>query len=172
MKAQLLLSAAWLAHLAAADIEPWLPYDVRTIQGCSFWYDSQGDRTCESVRDSWSVSPEDFARWNPSLSVDCKGWAVHQSYCVGVEAELASQRSSMATETLTTTDEALPTPTPAHSTSHSHEHVTTEAPTSTTWTVLGPSATHTTAPSSSGAETASLNMWMSITCVAALLAVW
>ena len=77
MKSAQLLSSAWLTslvHLATANKEPLLSYDIHTIKDCSYWYDNYGKRTCESIRDAWGVSPEDFARWKPSLTVDCKGW--------------------------------------------------------------------------------------------------
>lgn len=108
-----LLSYAGLAsllHMGAADSEPFLSYDVNTIKDCSFWYDNYGTRTCESIRETWSISPETFSRWNPSISLDCKGWGRH-SYCVGVIAEL-TRSSSTITPTSTSTTTTLSTPPP------------------------------------------------------------
>ncbi|PQK16330.1 hypothetical protein BB8028_0006g06500 [Beauveria bassiana] len=108
-----LLSYAGLANLvrmATADAEPFLSYDVHTIKDCSFWYDNYGTRTCESIRETWSISPETFSRWNPSISLDCKGWSRH-SYCVGVIAELACS-SSTTTSTSTSTATSTSTPPP------------------------------------------------------------
>ncbi len=110
MKLALVLSvwAASLVHTAVADAWPWLSYDPNTIAGCSFWYDNKGDRTCVSIRESWNISPETFSRWNPSISLDCKGWR-KQSYCVGVEAELTRSSTTITstpTTTTTTTSES------------------------------------------------------------------
>lgn len=108
-----LLSYAGLAnllHLVTADSEPFLSYDVNTIKGCSFWYDNHGARTCEAVRETWGISPETFSRWNPSISIDCKGWSEH-SYCVGVVAELTRSSSTItSTSTSTTTSTSTPPP--------------------------------------------------------------
>lgn len=108
-----LLSYAGLAnllHLAAADIEPGLSYDMNTIKDCSFWYDNYGTKSCETVREIWGISPEDFSRWNPRITLDCKGWS-HLSYCVGVVSELTSSSSTMtSTSTSTKTSTATPPP--------------------------------------------------------------
>ncbi|OAA60754.1 WSC domain protein [Cordyceps fumosorosea ARSEF 2679] len=109
MKSARLLFTAWLAGLvevAWADTEPFLSYDIRTIKGCSYWYDNYGKRTCESIRKAWEVSPEDFARWNPSLTVDCKGWSKH-AYCVAVASENTSSSTTSTTTTTTTTSTSV-----------------------------------------------------------------
>lgn len=112
MKLEPILSV-WLvslAHLVVADTEPVLSYDIHTIQGCSYWYDNDGDRTCESIRDAWQVSPATFSRWNPSISLDCKGWGKH-SYCVAVKAEMTSSSTttpSSTSSTISTTSRAPP----------------------------------------------------------------
>ncbi|KAK3181176.1 hypothetical protein K4F52_007451 [Lecanicillium sp. MT-2017a] len=78
---------------STANKLPYLTYNIDTILDCSYWYDNQdGHRTCESIRTAWQVSPEDFARWNPDLTVDCTGWETGHSYCVAVEAERGQQQ--------------------------------------------------------------------------------
>lgn len=112
MKSTLFVFAglANLLGLATADADPWLSYDIHTIENCSFWYDNFGTKSCERVREIWQISPETFHRWNPSISADCKGWSRH-AYCVGVLAELTSSSSTMtstSTSTTTSTTRASP----------------------------------------------------------------
>ncbi|EGX93625.1 WSC domain protein [Cordyceps militaris CM01] len=111
MKSTLLSYAALasLVHLATADVEPFLSYDINTIKDCSFWYDNYGTKPCASVRATWNISPETFSRWNPSVSLDCTGWGRH-SYCVGVVAELtrSSSRTTSSSSTPTTTASTPP----------------------------------------------------------------
>lgn len=87
-----LAGSLWLLGLvlpAVADREPNLPFDIRSPKDCAYWYDTsnRSNKTCESVRETWEVSPETFSRWNPTISVDCEGWAPHHSYCVAVWPE-------------------------------------------------------------------------------------
>lgn len=94
---------------STANKLPYLTYNIDTIPDCSYWYDNQdGHRTCESIRAAWQVSPEDFARWNPDLTVDCTGWETGHSYCVAVAAEQGQQQHSYITTTTTGPTTASP----------------------------------------------------------------
>ncbi|KAH8690433.1 hypothetical protein GQ44DRAFT_720227 [Phaeosphaeriaceae sp. PMI808] len=62
----------------------------------------------------WSISLEDFRRWNPSISATCTGFEVGKSYCVEVTGEPAPVSSTFIKSPTPT---PTPTPTPAKSSS-------------------------------------------------------
>ncbi|KAK2592632.1 hypothetical protein QQS21_009659 [Conoideocrella luteorostrata] len=84
---------------------PGMPYDDRTTKYCSFWIDSDGSETCQSVVDLWVPSLDAFRRWNPSITADCGGFETGKSYCVEVSGEPAQTST-------TTTTISVSTPTP------------------------------------------------------------
>ncbi|KAG7284435.1 hypothetical protein NEMBOFW57_010808 [Staphylotrichum longicolle] len=62
--------------------QPAMQWDLNTIGTCSCWYDNYEGLTCKEVRDwKFAISPADFSRWNPSITLDCGNWQA-LSYCV------------------------------------------------------------------------------------------
>lgn len=73
--------------LVGRDVEPNMQYDLNTIKTCTWWYDNNEGKSCQVVRDwMFAISPEDFTRWNPSVTLDCGNWQ-ELSYCIEVEGE-------------------------------------------------------------------------------------
>ncbi len=87
-----------------------MQWDFNTISTCTEWYDNYEGLSCKEVRDwRYAISPEDFLRWNPSITLDCGNWR-ELAYCVDVESERTS--SSTASSTLRTTSTTVaPIPT-------------------------------------------------------------
>lgn len=103
----LLVAGAFLLPVeAGASTYPHLSHDPKTIAGCTMWWDNFGERSCESVRTSWQVSPETFHRWNPSITLDCQNWLSY-SYCIDVQ----SKDPPLTIPTPTTTSAPTPKPT-------------------------------------------------------------
>jgi hypothetical protein len=67
---------------------------VNAIKNCNIWYDNSGDYSCKDIRDSLSIKPETFTRWNPSISLDCEKWQLYTSYCTWVDSEAPTLTSS------------------------------------------------------------------------------
>jgi WSC domain-containing protein len=115
--AMLALCAAASAEsvLNKRDEEPALAVKPGTISTCNFWYDNGFGESCEVVRDwFFEISPEDFHRWNPSVSLDCQGWEDWYSYCVRIEdssPSTTSSKPSTTTAATTTSTSAPPKPT-------------------------------------------------------------
>ncbi|KDN69707.1 putative CFEM domain-containing protein [Colletotrichum sublineola] len=97
-------------YLAKRGTEPNMPYDFNTIKTCTGWYDNYEGFTCEDIRDwRYAISPEDFTRWNPSITLDCGNWQ-ELSYCVQVRSEMTTVSSSSALATSTTSAASSHTP--------------------------------------------------------------
>ncbi|KAJ4147090.1 hypothetical protein LMH87_001638 [Akanthomyces muscarius] len=113
MQLLLLNSVVWLLACVSPVLgskEPQLSWDPNTIKDCTYWYDNTGSRTCDSIRNSWNISPETFSRWNPSVGTNCEGWRF-QSYCVRVKAEETTSSptpTSTTSSTSSTTTETAP----------------------------------------------------------------
>lgn len=97
-----LIRAACLALLtrgAAADSitvysAPNLQYDSDTTKDCTAFYDNANGLTCHQIRDDvFHISPEDFTRWNPAVTLDCDNWKF-VSYCVSVTSEITAASGS------------------------------------------------------------------------------
>ncbi|KAJ4305962.1 hypothetical protein N0V88_000752 [Collariella sp. IMI 366227] len=109
--------AALPQHVDASNVEqahhvrrwenvPYMPWDLNTISTCTYWYDNSDGKSCKVVRDwMFAISPEDFTRWNPSVTLDCENWNL-QAYCVGVASEMTSTITS-STPTSTKTSATL-----------------------------------------------------------------
>ncbi|KAF6811016.1 CFEM domain-containing protein, partial [Colletotrichum plurivorum] len=84
---------------------------LNTIKTCTFWYDNYEGFSCKEIRDwRYAISPEDFSRWNPSVTLDCGNWQ-ELSYCIQVRREMKPVTSSEASTTSTTeVPEATPEP--------------------------------------------------------------
>ncbi|KAH7237165.1 WSC domain protein [Fusarium solani] len=114
----------WLlgSRLCAGSAAPNLQWDPETIDSCVEWYDNDEGETCESVRKSFAITPEEFTAWNPSVGLNCKPWR-WQSYCIVTKEKLATAPPKPRTAQPTTT---TPTPTTA-----------TLGPSPAAWTHLG-----------------------------------
>lgn len=96
---------AWtlsVSHPATALDHPLMSHDPNTIKSCIYFYDNLGGQSCETIRTVYGISPEDFHIWNPSISVNCEGWARH-SYCVAVDKDTPIHPVTSTTTTTTTT---------------------------------------------------------------------
>ncbi|KAK2028981.1 WSC-domain-containing protein [Colletotrichum zoysiae] len=98
-------------YLLKRDEEPNMQYDFNTIKTCTYWYDNYQGFSCKEIRDwRYGISPEDFTRWNPSVTLDCGNWQ-ELSYCVEVRSEMTSIASSSASTTSITSAAPSSTPT-------------------------------------------------------------
>lgn len=100
-------------YLSKRGKEPNMPYDFDTIKTCTYWHDNYEGFSCKEIRDwRYAISPEDFTRWNPTVTLDCGNWQ-ELSYCVEVRSEMKPVTSSEAPTTTSTISEApIPTPEP------------------------------------------------------------
>ncbi|KAI0446178.1 WSC-domain-containing protein [Xylaria telfairii] len=97
-----------MQHLSKRDAEPNLQWDYNTISTCSRWHDNDFTFTCKEVRDiMFAISPENFSRWNPSITLDCGNWQM-LSYCVVVRDEQTPPSSTSTSSTPTPTPTAKP----------------------------------------------------------------
>lgn len=105
-----------LPWAAVGDSEPWMEWDPKTIADCTWWWDNYDRQwSCTEVRDvEYRISPDDFHRWNPSITVDCGNWNLTQSYCVVVESERKPTTSTSLPTVVEATTSVIspPRPTP------------------------------------------------------------
>lgn len=106
---RLMASNAQQAHqLDKRGEKPAMQWDLNTIGTCSYWYDNYEGLTCKEVRDwKFAISPADFSRWNPSITLDCGNWQA-LSYCVEVKSEQTSSRTSSTSLTSPRTSSTAP----------------------------------------------------------------
>lgn len=79
------VSTTWEAHPS----HPTLP---GTAPNCNKWYTAKKDDDCSTVQRDYGISADDFFRWNPSVSKDCKkNFWVDTSYCVGVGPAITTE---------------------------------------------------------------------------------
>ncbi|KAG4411371.1 hypothetical protein IFR04_015494 [Cadophora malorum] len=97
---------AIVAFLSSRALAQTYRYHLDTISTCTSWYDNSGDYGCTEIRDALGISPANFTRWNPSISLDCEGWELYTSYCSWVDSEFP-----IPSTTSTTTSSTAPTPT-------------------------------------------------------------
>ncbi|KAE8418153.1 hypothetical protein BDV36DRAFT_295374 [Aspergillus pseudocaelatus] len=72
------VSTTWETHPS----HPTLP---GTAPNCNKWYTAKKGDDCSTVQRDYGISADDFFRWNPSVSKDCKkNFWVDTSYCVGL----------------------------------------------------------------------------------------
>jgi hypothetical protein len=121
-----LILAVYLAALIrgveslVSHSEPSLQWDGNTTKDCTVWYDNIDGYTCRQVRDDFlRIPPEDFTRWNPSITLDCDNWKF-LSYCIEVASEMTTTTS-----------------TPRHTTTSSTSTTSTVRPTPIAWEPLG-----------------------------------
>ena len=118
----LLLSLLTLAHRAASSPYPNLQWDPDTAADCVEWYDNMEGKSCEYVRSYFTMTPEQFHAWNPSLGLDCSGWRDATSYCIvtlgrlqdtyksrSITNAVTTRTISLLSTTTTTTYTATPT---------------------------------------------------------------
>jgi hypothetical protein len=118
MKTTIILSLMVLARQVTASRNPELQWDPETAEDCVEWYNNSKGESCEYVRSYFGITPEQFHKWNPSLSLDCEPWD-YQSYCI-VTLERLEEASKTKTTSTTTTSTAP-----------------TLGPSPTSWTDLG-----------------------------------
>ncbi len=95
-------------------VQPIMQWDCNTISTCTYWYNNFEGLTCKEVRDwMYAISPADFSRWNPSITLDCGNWQA-LAYCVEVQSEqtssIPSSTASATSRTSTTTPAATRRP--------------------------------------------------------------
>ncbi|KAL2793575.1 WSC domain-containing protein [Aspergillus keveii] len=123
------LTALATLHLSTASPTPGLYADPNTIASCVEWYDNTEGLTCKELRDYFTITPEQFTEWNPSVSLDCEPWNEWQSYCIVTQERLDDTASSLSA--------SLSASATAASTASSTTSTTTLAPSPTAWAELG-----------------------------------
>ncbi|KAK4150658.1 WSC domain-containing protein [Chaetomidium leptoderma] len=96
-----ILSLVALARRVSCSNNPELQWDPETAPDCS----------CEYVRSYFTITPEEFHKWNPSVSLDCEPWR-WQSYCIVTLERLENTNKTKTTFTTTassTTTSSAPT---------------------------------------------------------------
>ncbi|KAK8924277.1 LysM domain-containing protein [Metarhizium anisopliae] len=91
------------AGLLARASSPRFPFDENTSQYCTFWYENDGSMPCTEALDLFSVSLEDFVRWNPSVTSTCDNFLESRSFCMEASGEPVITTTSTSTEPTTTT---------------------------------------------------------------------
>ncbi|KAL2209756.1 hypothetical protein CC79DRAFT_1330212 [Sarocladium strictum] len=105
------------SRLCAASPRPIFAHDPKTVQTCvDWWNNAEDEQSCKYVRDLFNITPEQFAKWNPSLSEDCEPWRFPLSYCVSTSdreppPNQSSTTAEEASSTATTTSVHVATPT-------------------------------------------------------------
>ncbi|CAG9991111.1 unnamed protein product [Clonostachys byssicola] len=115
MKNSLLFFTSLLAHRGRCGPKPQLQWDPATAKDCVDWYDNAGEHSCEYVRDYFSITPEQFFEWNPSVGLDCGRWEV-QSYCIVTQRRLETEPPKHTLITATSTSKHIPSTTSSTST--------------------------------------------------------
>ncbi|RYP03040.1 hypothetical protein DL765_010618 [Monosporascus sp. GIB2] len=115
-----LAAAAALVHTTLAlpqkvvdDMSPGVPYDPKTSKYCSWWWNNDGSIPSLQIPEAWGITMEDFVRWNSSLGVGCRAYAVGKSYCVEAYGEPKPTTSLPPPSTTTKNPTELPTTTTA-----------------------------------------------------------
>lgn len=126
MKTAIILPLVVLARQVTASRNPELQWDPETAEDCVEWYSNSKGESCEYVRSYFGITPEQFHKWNPSLSLDCEPWD-YQSYCI-----VTLERLEEASKTKTTSTTVTPT-----STTTTTNTAPTLGPSPTSWTDLG-----------------------------------
>lgn len=103
---------ALCSRLCIATPHPEVQYDPATTKDCIDWINNPGGKTCKEVRDSFNLTPEEFAEWNPSVGVNCDRLWVVASYCI-----LTNQKLSQLTSTAASYTKSVSTSTGIESTS-------------------------------------------------------
>lgn len=61
-----------------AGFDTVLPRDIDVWPGCTYWWDSIGEKSCLEVVSYFQITLEEIVKWNPSLSIEggsCVGWS-------------------------------------------------------------------------------------------------
>ncbi|GAB1317042.1 WSC domain-containing protein [Madurella fahalii] len=95
----IVLSLGALAHRVSCSRNPELQWDSETAPDCVEWYNNYEGESCEYVRNYFGITPEEFHKWNPSVSLDCEPWR-WQSYCI---VTLERLENTNKTKTISTT---------------------------------------------------------------------
>lgn len=113
-----LLAAVALALLplcAASTPKPIFSTDPATVDTCIDWYNNAEENpTCKDIRDLFSLSPEQFSKWNPSVNHDCEPWLYPLSYCVSTSDRGPPPGDTTTTTTTTTSSTATSTTSSSH----------------------------------------------------------
>ncbi|UKZ88268.1 uncharacterized protein TrAFT101_004030 [Trichoderma asperellum] len=89
--------------------------DPETASDCTYWEEkTDASVTCDSLQAAWSISANDFRKWNPLVKDDCSGMKIGNSYCVEVNFGLPRSTTTQPTTvpSTTSTGNGVTTPTP------------------------------------------------------------
>ncbi|KAG8408033.1 hypothetical protein J3459_018269 [Metarhizium acridum] len=94
------------AGLQARASRPRFPFDKNTSPYCTFWYENDGSMPCTEALELFSVSLEDFVRWNPSVTSTCDNFLESRSFCMEASGEpvITTTTSAPTTSTSTSTE--------------------------------------------------------------------
>ncbi|RYP82192.1 hypothetical protein DL770_005642 [Monosporascus sp. CRB-9-2] len=112
MKTSLSLLLAALARQTSCTGYPTLQWDPDTAQDCVEWYNNSENESCEAVRKYFGITPEEFHKWNPSVSLDCQPWQ-YQSYCILTLEKFNNTVTTTSSSTITTSTTSVVTPGPS-----------------------------------------------------------
>lgn len=121
MKTATFPSLLALARQVTCSNRPGYQWDPDTADDCIEWFDhgDEKEETCEYVRDYFSITSEQFHKWNPSVNLDCEPWHDFQSYCIVTLERLKNDPpppmttpSSTTTTTSTASTSTTPVPSP------------------------------------------------------------
>lgn len=119
---------------AVEDMGPGAHWDPNTISTCVVWEEPRFNMTCETFRDSWGISPQQFHEFNPAIGVDCSGWdnSTMTSYCIGDEAR-EDQLYATATFDMSMFPKHTSTPMSLRTPTHTIDGVAVPSPTVWSW---------------------------------------
>ena len=116
MKSFLFTALLATAHRAASTGYPAFQYYPTTVSDCIEWHNNRGEESCDAVRKEYSITPEEFSKWNPLVDLTCQPWDVWVSYCVNTKEKYdkfkaTSSTSNTAATTTTSVFSLRPSPT-------------------------------------------------------------
>lgn len=82
---RLLLPLALSIVLVEAQAEPPGPTHLGVSSRCNKWHVVKSGDDCQTIRDQYDLTAEEFFGWNPAVSRDCiTNFWLDYAYCVGV----------------------------------------------------------------------------------------
>ncbi|KAI9147000.1 LysM domain-containing protein [Paramyrothecium foliicola] len=84
-----------------------------TVNNCDKFHFVVKDETCEKICANYSITMDQFTKWNPSVKTDCSGLWAQMNYCVSIEGHspATSKTSSVSSKTTSVSTGGPPAPT-------------------------------------------------------------
>ncbi|KAK3896642.1 hypothetical protein C8A05DRAFT_39811, partial [Staphylotrichum tortipilum] len=74
-----------------------MAHDPNATSACTWWYDNDGGMSCPDLLSLFSITPAQFAFWNPSVTGSCGNFQKGFSYCV--EGPAVPSKTSVSSST-------------------------------------------------------------------------